>query len=118
MRALVCGSRSWAQPVLVYDRLQLLEPGTVVVHGACEQGADRMADWAADLLGLAVEPHPAEWPSYGRSAGHRRNAEMLATLARDTDRVIAFLSPSYSPGTRGMIRLAERGRYVLEVIEP
>ncbi|UYM64329.1 DUF2493 domain-containing protein [Pseudomonas aeruginosa] len=48
----------------------------VLVHGAAP-GADTLsARWARDC-GLAALAVPAEWMTFGRSAGPRRNAEML-----------------------------------------
>lgn len=83
-RILVTGSRTWRDA----DRLgeQIAEAmgrftGTdfVIVHGACPQGADRLADlWAADH-GIRVERHPANWGRFGRKAGMVRNEEMAMT---------------------------------------
>lgn len=50
-----------------------------VVHGDCPTGADYFADqWARDNdFGDFIEAHPALWETYGRSAGPRRNQNMV-----------------------------------------
>ena len=77
VKILVCGSRHWTKRAPIEAQLRRLAPGDVVVHGAHWQGADAIADVVARELGLVVRRYPAEWSKYGRSAGPRRNAQML-----------------------------------------
>lgn len=109
-RILVTGSREWTQWGVVEAALRDVHlrlsrgcrPADVtVVHGGA-RGADTIAGLLADRMGFQVEVHPADWDRYGRSAGHRRNAEMVKLGA---DACIAFPIGS-SPGTRGCMRLA------------
>ena len=50
----------------------------VIVTGACPRGADRLAEDWAFLRGIRYERWLADWDKHGRSAGIRRNAEMVA----------------------------------------
>jgi len=95
LRILITGSRDWAdknaiaraliwaigqQPALIVPDVhgpQCLWDRITVVHGAA-RGAGTIAATIATAWGMHVEPHPADWDRYGRSAGYRRNAEMLA----------------------------------------
>jgi len=80
--AIICGGRDYTGSPLAAARLRALVHHlglTVVFHGDA-RGADR---WAARVLaapaGVRIIPVPAKWPKdrIDRSAGHRRNAEML-----------------------------------------
>lgn len=131
-RVLVCGSRSWAgwprsgsyRPsaselwqarVLTGTLTGLLEEiiadfgRMALIHGAARQGADALADhWATQRTSglLVIEAHPADWARYGRSAGYRRNAEMVATLRPGFDLCLAAWD-GQSKGTAHTLRLAE-----------
>lgn len=77
-----------------------------LVHGAA-RGADTVAADAATSLGWTVEAHPANWRPNGvfdRSAGHRRNHEMIAAGA---DIVIGF-PLGEARGTRGCLTAAAK----------
>jgi len=81
---LTTGSRSWADEETVSKVLTLVQafycqPGerATVVHGACNRGADALVDKVARSFGCPVETHPADWERHGRSAGFRRNQEMV-----------------------------------------
>lgn len=103
MRVIVCGSRTWLDKNPIYDFLRVLPAGSVIVHGAA-RGADQIADSAARSLGLAVEPHPADWERLGRAAGPARNQKMADAGA---DALFAFRQQGESPGTDDMIRRAK-----------
>ncbi len=100
VRIRVTGSRDWdddptigVQLTLAVQEspagpLALRGEGVVIVHGDCPTGADKTADVWARNHGIPVDPHPAEWRRYGRSAGFRRNAEMVD---RGADLCLAFI---------------------------
>jgi Ni,Fe-hydrogenase III small subunit len=101
-RLLVTGSRDWADEDMVRRALaEHSQPEVVLVFGACPTGADAMAEacWPGP-----VERHPADWRRYGRSAGPRRNAEMVAAGA---DLCLAFIRNG-SRGATHTAGLAER----------
>lgn len=114
MKVLVCGSRGWDRPDLVGARLARLPAGTVVVHGACPEGADLHCALHCVALGIEQRPYPANWKRYGRSAGHKRNAQMLDENP-DVELVLAFWDGT-SSGTRGMLDLAKRRSVPVEVV--
>lgn len=90
MRFLFTGSRSWNNPHLVQEHLREIKakfPDAVIVHGDHWAGLDHHVDLLARREGFEVEPHPAAWKRYGRSAGPIRNAEMLQT---GVDAVLAY----------------------------
>ena len=86
-RVLITGSRDWTDrqalgEALIEARCQAvtgpLLRRMLLVSGACPTGADRMAETLAEGWGWLVERHPADWERYGKAAGFRRNAEMVA----------------------------------------
>ena len=105
-RVLVTGSRTWDDTLCISFELGLaigqsgrpLED-VVVVSGGCPTGADAVAERVAEAYNYRVERHPADWESYGKSAGHRRNAEMVALGA---DICLAFIRN----GSRGATHCA------------
>jgi hypothetical protein len=100
-RIIVCGGRKYRDSGRVYMVLEeYVGLNPTIVHGDYS-GADRLADREACELGLAVEPHPADW-SQGRKAGPLRNQEMIAAGA---DLVIAFAG---GDGTADCVRRARK----------
>lgn len=98
----VCGSRSWRDEKAIRERLRQLPQGSTVIHGAA-RGADVIAGKVAKELGLRVIECPADW-SQGRSAGYKRNREMIEKYRPDF--VLAFWDGK-SRGTQHTMRLAE-----------
>ena len=112
-RVLVCGGRDFTDTTLVYNTLDELRKrrGVDVVIEGDARGADRMAGYWARKNQIRNDKYPANWHIHGRSAGYRRNADMLEDGRPDL--VVAF------PGGKGiemMVRLArEAGVEVVEV---
>lgn len=109
-RVLVCGSRGWTDMATIYNRICSLPDDSIVIHGGAE-GADRIAGEAAKSRGFHVAVMHAMWIRYGKSAGHKRNAAMLAL---GPDLVIAFSLGTN--GTQGTIDGARRRGIPVEVI--
>lgn len=122
-RVLVTGSRAWPSQLAVSNALaevlRDLQPGgtLTVVHGACRTGADWHAHrWCLhahrDDVDVQEEQHPADWQRLGRSAGYRRNAEMIALGAQ-----LALAFPhGRSRGTRHCMKLAHTAGIPLRII--
>jgi len=109
-KILVCGGRHFNDYETLSYWLGVLNP-TVVVHGAAP-GADSLAASWCDEYRREQCPHPADWQTYGKAAGPRRNTEMLA-LHDDIELVIAFPG---GRGTQDMITKArDAGLPILEV---
>jgi hypothetical protein len=102
-RILVTGSRNWSDRNLIIATLKRYDDThTTLVSGACPTGADLIAEQEAERFGWNIERHPANWDKYGKSAGPRRNQEMVDAGA---DICLAFPLPD-SRGTWDCTRRA------------
>ncbi len=114
-RFVFSGSRGWFHREPVRRALRSLPEGAVVVTGGA-RGLDAVAELEASRLGFEVEVFEADWDRFGRSAGHRRNEEMISLPG--VEALNAFRSRGRSPGTDGAVRLAKAadigGRLVRE----
>lgn len=79
MRVLVCGGRNFDDlPFLdrKLDELHAQYGFTTVIHGGAS-GADQMAHFWAGFNGLSTDVYLADWKRHGKSAGPRRNQQMI-----------------------------------------
>ncbi len=105
MRILVCGGRDWTDAVRAFEALDAAHKRrtiTLLIHGACPSGADKIADFWAFSHGIERLPFPADWKRYGRGAGMIRNQQMIDEGKPDA--VIAFPGNN---GTADMIAKAQ-----------
>lgn len=104
MRVLVCGGRDYANTGHVWNELDAVHaatPITLIIEGGAH-GVDDMAVRWAVLHDVPGRTFWAEWGSYGRGAGPRRNAQMLKEGRPDL--VLAFAG---GRGTQNMMDQAE-----------
>ena len=107
MRIIITGDRNWYSTELarrVLGRLVARYGREItIVHGAAP-GVDQSFANVCEAIGLAHEPHPADWDRLGRKAGPVRNAEMIETGA---GLCLAFhRNLERSKGTRDCVRRA------------
>ena len=84
LRIIVTGCRDWTDresilAATVFEALGNWSSVTVVVGDAA--GADSIAADVAKERGWRVERHYADWGNYGKAAGPKRNAAMVASGA-------------------------------------
>jgi hypothetical protein len=118
MRILVTGSRGWPFPEMVWSALEALyqnaESPMVLVHGACKTGADAQAEeWASSHPDVTVERYHADWATYGRGAGPRRN-QLMVDLGADA--CLAYIFNS-SRGASGCALMAEKAGIPTKIME-
>jgi predicted Rossmann fold nucleotide-binding protein DprA/Smf involved in DNA uptake len=104
-RVIVAGSREFTNYELLKETLDSLHlqhtPDIEIVSGGA-RGADKMGERYAKERGIRVEVFPAQWDTYGKSAGYKRNQQM----ADHADTLIAFWD-GVSKGTKHMIDIAK-----------
>ncbi len=106
-RILVFGGRDFNDREYLFAELDLFDKDfgvTVVIEGEA-RGADQLAaNWAA-VRGKQLLPFPADWARHGKSAGPRRNQQMLDEGRPDY--AIGF------PGGRGTADMSSRAARAL-----
>ena len=112
-KVIVAGSRTFDDyPLMVreLDRIRLRLSSMTIVSGTA-RGADQLGERYAKQTGLEVIRMPADWDTYGKSAGYRRN-ERMASIA---DICIVFWN-GVSRGTQHMINIAREYELFLIVV--
>lgn len=81
MKILICGSRNWTDTWPIFEVIDNLSSGSILITGGC-RGADLIAQELAEERkeikhDLDIEVFYAKWDIYGKRAGPMRNLEML-----------------------------------------
>lgn len=111
MKVAIVGSRDFTD----YERFKkaiegvVFEGDTIISGGA--RGADSLARRYAVEKGLQYVELPAQWETYGKSAGFRRNQQIV----EEAEFVVAFWDYE-SKGTKSTIDLAIKSEKLIYVI--
>lgn len=103
MKLAIVGSRSFCDYELLKTKVNehFSNVQTIVSGGA--KGADALGERYAKDNGINTEIHVPEWDRYGKSAGYRRNVDII----NNADSVIAFWDGE-SKGTKHSIDIAKK----------
>ena len=104
MKVIIAGSRNFNnyKKLCEYCDIMLSNTNNVEIVSGTAAGADRLGmKYAIDRL-LVLKEFPADWDTFGKSAGYKRNEQM----AQYADALIAFWDGK-SKGTKHMIDLAK-----------
>lgn len=80
----------------------LVDKHEIVIVSGTAPGADRLGERFAREFGFGLERYPADWNTYGKSAGYKRNHQM----AEVADYLIAFWVNG-SKGTGHMVNIMQ-----------
>ena len=112
MKIAIVGSRNWKDLLRIKKYIDMLDEETVVISGGA-MGVDRAAEQLAKMRGLETKIFPADWKRYGRSAGMRRNNDIV----NEADCVVAFWDGE-SKGTYHTICLSAKAGKPLLIFLP
>jgi hypothetical protein len=111
VKILVTGSRDWTDSAKIATEIfrclyEMKTPHSesLLIHGDCPTGADKLADDYARTTGMHIWRFPADWDTHGKRAGFLRNAEMVDL---EPDVVLAFIKNG-SKGASMTAALAEK----------
>lgn len=107
----IVGSRSFNDYSLMKSECSFIDENDTIVSGGAK-GADSLAKRLSHNIGCKYLEYPAQWDLYGKSAGYRRNVDII----KRADVVLAFWDGK-SKGTKHSIGLAEQHNRLLKVIE-
>ena len=119
MNILIAGSREFNDYKLLEDTLNQWADSNpdfsqeeISIVSGMARGADKLGVQFAEEYGLKLISMPADWNTYGKSAGYKRNEAM----AKITD--IAFIFwDGQSKGTKHMIDLCHKYYITTQIIE-
>lgn len=114
-KLIIAGGREFNDFDLVIEHASKMLRGykakDVTIISGTAKGADRLGERFAMRYGCNIMRMPADWGTYGKSAGYRRNADM----ADVADACLVFWNGE-SKGSRHMIDLAKKKGLRLEVV--
>jgi hypothetical protein len=111
MKVIIAGSRSIYYINLVVRAIK--ESGFDITEVVCGEarGVDTLGKRWAKGNNIPVKSFPADWETYGKSAGYKRNVDM----AEYAEALIAITIGS--PGTKHMINISRNKGLLVFVLE-
>lgn len=92
--------------------LSFVQESEIVIVSGHARGADSLGEQYANEKGYQLDVHPADWDKYGKSAGYRRNQEMVDVASA----AICFWDGK-SKGTKHTIDLCKKKGIPCKVIK-
>ena len=112
MKAAIIGSRTFDDYNLVCETLSEYENQITLMVSGGAKGADKLGEkWAKEKNKEVLIFYP-EWEKYGKSAGFRRNKDII----ENSDIVFAFWD-GQSKGTQSSIELSKKLNKELKIIK-
>lgn len=112
-KVIIAGTRSFDDYELLRTKMDhlLSRRSEIEIVSGTARGADQLGERYAAERGYALKQFPADWNTYGKSAGYRRNAEM----AEYADAAVVFWD-GRSKGSKHMIDLAREKGLAVRVV--
>ena len=123
VRIIICGSREfndYAKLCRVMDNIgihSIANNDYVEIISGHARGADMAGEKFANQYGYPLKVFPADWDTYGKSAGMIRNRQMADYAAQADEAIVVAFPIGASRGTRNMIDTSRRHGFEVYVIE-
>ena len=118
MKILICGCRNYTNYEKIRNYIATAKseyPTLIIVQGGAK-GADYLAKKACIELQIECREYKAKWQKYGRSAGPKRNQQMLDE--EHPELIVAFHPDiQRSKGTKDMINRAKQNNFNTQTFE-
>ena len=116
-RVVIAGCRNYnnydeAKRYIDFYLSNICKKNKIIIVSGGASGADAIGEQYAKENGFAVEKYLADWKTFGKSAGPRRNKQM----AEVSDFVICFWD-GISKGTKSMIKYAKECNKPVRIIK-
>lgn len=120
MRIIIAGGRDFNNYTLLEKECYAIlcssgDKSYIEIVSGCANGADKLGERFANNFALKVIKLPADWDTYGKSAGYKRN-EQMAIYAKEQDGVLVAFWDGKSKGTKHMIDLARKHKLTVHII--
>ena len=120
MRVIIAGGRDFDNYTLLEKECYAIlcglgDKSDIEIVSGCANGADKLGERFANDFVLKVIKFPADWDTYGKSAGYKRN-EQMAIYAKEQDGVLVAFWDGKSKGTKHMIDLARKHKLIVHII--
>lgn len=118
MKLIIAGSRDFhnfellEKEVLYFIKHYRKENEIIEIISGNARGADKLGEQFARKYNLKTYLMPADWKTYGKSAGYKRNQDMAAIATH----CIIFWN-GISPGSKNMFDIADKKNLITKVIE-
>lgn len=119
-RVIVAGTREFDNYLLLRmkltDYLLPIPDEEIEIISGTARGADKLGEQYASDYNLKCIKFPANWNTYGKSAGYIRNAEMAKYASQEHGVLFAFWDGK-SKGTNHMIKLGDKMGLEVHVVK-
>lgn len=112
VRIIIAGGRDFSNYSLLKQNVDAIvknyhNDSFTIISGTA-RGADRLGEKYANENHLILRRFPANWDTYGKAAGHIRNAQMAAYASEGTKGILVAFWDAKSRGTYDMIQTARK----------
>jgi len=113
VRVIIAGGRYFDDYDLLCRKADafLSRQSEIEIVSGTAKGADKLGERYAEERGYPIKRFPADWGTFGNSAGYRRNVEMAVY----GDALIAFWD-GRSKGTKHMIDIAKKNDLKIRIV--
>lgn len=112
IRIIIAGGRDFSNYSLLKQNVDTIvksfhNENLTIISGTA-RGADTLGEQYAEEQHLSIRRFPADWDTYGKAAGHIRNAQMAKYASEGTKGILVAFWNGKSRGTDNMIQTARK----------